>query len=68
MLNDSCISSTWKRVSLYMLKDGENLKDNQRTEISIRTIKLSERKRRNRCIHSRIDVRANSVKGKLVGI
>ena len=59
MLNDSCISSTLKRVSLYMLKDGENLKDNQRNEISIRNIKLSEPKRRNRCIHSRIYVRAN---------
>ena len=51
-----------------MLKDGENLKDNQRKEISIRNIKLSEGTSRNRCIHSRIDVRAMSVKGKLVTI
>ena len=51
-----------------MLKDGEKLKDNQRKEISIRNIKLSEGTSRNRCIHSRIDVRAMSVKGKLVRI
>ena len=51
-----------------MLKDRENLKDNQRKEISIRNIKLSERKSRNHCIHRRIDVRAMSVKGKLVRI
>ena len=51
-----------------MLKDGENLKDNQRNEISIRNIKLSERTSRNRCIHRRIDVRAKSVKSELVRI
>ena len=51
-----------------MLKDGENLKDNQRKMISIRNIKLSEGKSRYRCIHSRIDVRAMSDKGKLVRI
>ena len=51
-----------------MLKDGENLKDNQKKEISIRNIKLSEGTSRNRCIHSRIDVRAMAVKGKLVRI
>ena len=51
-----------------MLKDGENLKDNQRKETSIRNIKLSERTSINRCSHSRIDVRAMSVKGKLVKI
>ena len=51
-----------------MLKDGENLKDYQRKEISIRNIKLSEDTSRNRCIQSRIDVRAMSVKGKLVRI
>ena len=45
-----------------MLKDGENVKDNQRKEISIRNIKLSECTSRNRCIHSRIDVRDMSVK------
>ena len=50
-----------------MLKDGENLKDNQRKEISIRN-KLSEGTSRNRCIHSRIYVRAMSVKGKYVRI
>ena len=49
-----------------MLKDGENLKDNQRKETSIRNIKVSEGTTRNRCIHSRIDVRATSVKGRLV--
>ena len=49
-----------------MLKDGENIKDNQRKEISIRNIKLSECTSRNRCIHSRIDVRAMSVKGMLL--
>ena len=49
-----------------MLKDGENLKDNQRKEISIRNIKLSEGMSRNRCIHSRTDARAMSVKGKLI--
>ena len=51
-----------------MLKDGENLKDNQRKEISIRNIKLSEGTSRNRCIHRRIDVRAMPVKAKLVRI
>ena len=51
-----------------MLKDGENVKDNQRKEISIRYIKLSERTSRNRCIYSRIDVRDMSVKGMLVRI
>ena len=51
-----------------MLKDGENVKDNQRKEISIRNIKLSECTSRNRCIHSRIDVRDMSVKGTLVRI
>ena len=51
-----------------MLKDGENLKDNQRKEISITNIKLSEGTSRNRCTHSRIYVRAMSVKGKLVRI
>ena len=51
-----------------MLKDAENLKDNQRKEISIRNIKLSEGTNRNRCIQSGIDVRAMSVKGKLVRI
>ena len=49
-----------------MLKDGENLKYNQRKEISIRNIKLSEGTSRNRCIQSGIDVRAMSVEGKLV--
>ena len=49
-----------------MLKDGENLKDNQKNEISIRNIKLSERMSKYRCIHSRIDVRTMSVKGELV--
>ena len=51
-----------------MMKGGENVKDNQRKEISIRNLKLSEVTSRNRCIHSRIDVRAMSVKGKLVRI
>ena len=51
-----------------MLKDGENLKEIQRMEISIRNIKLSEGTSRNRCIHSRIDIRAMSVKSKLVRI
>ena len=51
-----------------MLKDGENLKDNQRNEISVRNIKLSERTSRNRCIHSKVDFRAKSGKGKLVRI
>ena len=51
-----------------MLKDEENYKDNQRNEISIRNIKLSECTSRNCCIHSRIDVRAKSAKGKLVKI
>ena len=46
-----------------MMKGGENVKDNQRKEISIRNLKLSEGTSRNRCIHSRIDVRAMSVKG-----
>ena len=50
-----------------MLKDGEHLKDNQTKEISIRNIKLSEGKSRNRCIHSGIDVRAMSVKVVYVG-
>ena len=49
-----------------MLKDGENVKNNQRKEISIRNI--SECMSRNRCIHSRIDVRDMSVKGTLVRI
>ena len=49
-----------------MMKGGENVKDNQRKRISIRNLKLSEGTSRNRCIHSRIDVRAMSVKGKLV--
>ena len=51
-----------------MMKGGENVKDNQRKEISIRNLKLSKGTSRNRCIHSRIDVRAMSVKGKLVRI
>ena len=51
-----------------MRKGGENLKDNQRNEISIRNKKLSERMGRNRCIHSRTNVRAKSVKGKFVKI
>ena len=51
-----------------MMKGGENGKDNQRKEILIRNLKLSEGRSRNRCIHSRIDVRAMSVKGKLVRI
>ena len=51
-----------------MMKGGENVKDNQRKEISIRNLKSSEGTSRNRCIHSRIDVRAMSVKGKLVRI
>ena len=51
-----------------MLKDGENVKDNQRKEISIRNIKLSDCTSRNRCIHTRIDVRDMSVKGTLVRI
>ena len=51
-----------------MLKDGENLKDHQQNEISIRNIDLSDSTSRTRCIHSRIDVRAKSVKGKLVRI
>ena len=51
-----------------MIKGGENVKDNQRKEISIRSLKLSEGTSRNRCIHSRIDVRAMSVKGELVRI
>ena len=46
-----------------MLTDGENLKDNQRNEISIRSIKLSVRTSRNHCIFMRIAVRAKSVKG-----
>ena len=37
-----------------MMKCGENFKDNQRKEISIRNIKLSEGTSRNRRIHSRI--------------
>ena len=44
------------------MKGEENVKDNQRKEISIRNLKLSEGTSRNRCIHSRIDVRAMSVK------
>ena len=51
-----------------MLEDGENVKDNQRKEISIRNIKLSECTSRNRCIHSSIYVRDMSVKGTLVRI
>ena len=51
-----------------MLKDGENVKDNQRKDISIRNIKLSERTSRNRCIYSRIDVRDMSVKCMFVRI
>ena len=51
-----------------MLKDGENVKDDQRKEISIRKIKLSERTSRNRCIYSRIDVRDMSVKCMFVRI
>ena len=52
-----------------MMKGGENVKDNQKKkEISIRNLKLSEGTSRNRCIHIRIDVRAMSVKGKLVRI
>ena len=51
-----------------MMKGGENVKDNQRKGISIRNLKLSEGTSRNRCIHIRIDVRAMSVKGKLVRI
>ena len=51
-----------------MLEDGENVKDNQRKEISIRNIKLSECTSRNRCIHSRIYVIDMSVKGTLVRI
>ena len=51
-----------------MLEDGENVKDNQRKEISIRNIKLSECTSRNRCIHSGIYVRDMSVKGTLVRI
>ena len=54
-----------KRVGLCMMKGGENVEDNQRKGISIRNIKLSEGTSRNRYIHSRIDVRAMSVKGKL---
>ena len=50
------------------MKDGENFKDNQRKEISIRNIDVSEGTSKNCCIHSRIDVRAMSVKGKLVRI
>ena len=44
------------------------LKDNQSNEITIKNIKLSECMSRNCCIHSRIDVRAKSVKGGLVRI
>ena len=51
-----------------MLKSPENFNDNQRNEISIRNIKLSERTSRNRYIHSRTDVIAKLVKGKLVSI
>ena len=51
-----------------MLEDGENVKENQRKEISIRNIKLSECTSRYRCIHSRIYVRDMSVKGTLVRI
>ena len=46
-----------------MMKGGENVKDNQGWEFLIRNLKLSEGTSRNRCIHSRIDVRAMSVKG-----
>ena len=45
-----------------MLKDGENVKDNQRKEISIRNIKLSKRTSRNCCIYSSIDVRDGHLK------
>ena len=45
------------------MKGGENVKDNQRKEISIRNLKLSEGTSRNRCIHSRIDVRASAYVG-----
>ena len=55
-----------ERVGLCMLKDEDNLKDNQRNEISIRNIKLSERTSRNHSINSRIDVRAKSVKVSLL--
>ena len=51
-----------------MLEYGENVKDNQRKEISIRNINLSECTSRNRCIHSRIYVRDMSVKVTLVRI
>ena len=51
-----------------MMKGGENVKDNQGREISIRNLKLSEGTSRNCCIHIRIHVRAMSVKGKLVRI
>ena len=51
-----------------MLEVGENVKDNQRKEISIRNIKLSECTSRNHCIHSRIYVRDMTVKGTLVRI
>ena len=51
-----------------MMKGEENVKDNQRKEISIRDLKLSEGTSRNRCIHSCIDVKAMSVNGKLVRI
>ena len=55
------------KTGRFMYDDGgENDKDNQRKEISIRNLKSSEGTSRNRCIHSRIDVRAMSVKGKLV--
>ena len=45
-----------------MLKDRENVKDNQRKEISIRNIKLSERTSRNRCIYSKIGVETCQLK------
>ena len=68
MLNESFMSSAGKRVASYMLKDPENFDDNQRNKISIRNIKLSERTSRNHCIHSRTDVTAKPVKGKLVSL
>ena len=66
MSNDSYFSPVSKRVGLYMLKDGEKIKDNQRNEISIRNIKSSERTSRNRCIHSRIDIEPSQLKVSLL--
>ena len=65
-----------KAITIHALKtgrfmydeSGENVKDNQRKEILIRNLKLSEGTSRHRCIHSTIDDRAMSVKGKLVRI